>query len=117
MPLLAQYASSASFTNSLPLSVSTPRSGNGIASRRRSSASTTKLASRTSSATHSVQPVAMSDRVFAVVASQGDELVQDAALLLYRGAPIPPDDGLHQLLSRTGADLRHRASFRSPRTG
>ncbi len=55
-----QYAMSASLMNSLPLSVSTPRRGNGIVGRRRASASTTRPLSRTRSGRHSVQPVAIS---------------------------------------------------------
>jgi len=46
--------------NSLPLSLSMPRSGNGIVVLRRSSASVTSPLSRTSSGTHSTQPLAMS---------------------------------------------------------
>ncbi len=55
-----QYLTSASLTNSLPLSESIPRSANGIASRMPSSPSTTSEASRTSNGRHSVQPLEMS---------------------------------------------------------
>ena len=60
MPCSSQKPISTSLRNSLPLSVSIPRSGNGRAPRSRSTASTTTPASRTSSGARSVQPLAMS---------------------------------------------------------
>ena len=60
MPCSLQKPINTSLRNSLPLSVSIPRNGNGRAPRSRSTASTTTPASRTSSGTHSVQPLAIS---------------------------------------------------------
>ena len=55
-----QKPTNTSLRNSLPLSMSIPRSGNGSAPRNWVSASTTRRASRTRSGTHSVHPLAMS---------------------------------------------------------
>ena len=51
--------------------------------------------------------------VLAMVASEGDELIQDPTLLVHCARPIPPGDCVNQLLLRLCTDLRHRASFGS----
>ena len=68
-----QKAISSSLRNSLPLSVSIPRNGNGSAPRSWSTASTTSCASRTSSGTHSVRGL------YRGLPTTGTELAMDLA--------------------------------------
>ncbi len=108
MSCFVQKASNASLTNSLPLSVSMPRKRKGRPTRRRSSASTTNELSRTSSATHSVHPLAMSvsTSVWAMLPAMVSPLCAT------RSASTKPGAGSFQSANvRTGTLPRRRGPF------